>query len=917
MKRLIIIIMSVFWLALYGEGKKPVNLSVAEGFKNPVGYSLENLSFSWMLPQGDGIRQTAYRIQVVSDPNHFRLNDVDLDRIRLWDSGKVESGQSVKVPFGIKNYEPFSGDRLFWRVKYWDNSGGESEWSDINFFEYGKLPGHFYGSYITGGFPKDKNYMLKVAKNKYVNKVKRNEVKPLYFRKEFDTAKEIKKARLYVASLGIYQAYVNGKKVGDEFWGTGWTDYRKRLQCDTYDVTEMLRCGNNVLAATLGDGWYSGTIAWRHVTIYGDVPALKMLLEIEYADGMRMNVATSDSWRWSYGPIQYSDIYMGEVYDARLEMDGWNDVGFDDSGWLSAKIFIPATSPIIDPRRDPPVRAVGALTPKSVKKIGEDAYIFDMGQNMVGWISVDLDIPKGKKITIRYAEMLNKDGTLYTENYRAATSRDEIIGKGGRLKWSPSFTFHGFRYVEVSGIDYQPEPEDVKGVVLHTDMAHTSGFECSDELINKLHSCIIWGQKSNFFSVPTDCPQRDERLGWTGDAAVFAPTAAFNMDVNSFYAKWTRDLLDAQLADGRYPWIAPDVLNCANGAPVWGDAGVIIPWEVYMAYGDKKILENNYEGMKKWVEWQRRDAKNFIRSDVGFGDWLQPHAKLTRGDTPVSLIATAYFAHTADLLSKAARVLGNQADAKKYASLSEDVKSAFNKRFVKSDGSIESDTQTAYLLPLRFDIIPSGEMRGKVFAKLLERIEKDGFHLNTGFVGTPHLNPVLTKFGRNDLACRLLFNRTYPSWLYPIMQGATTMWERWNSYSHKDGFGNVDMNSFNHYAYGAIGQWLYKDIGGLWYDEPGYKRILFDPHPDKRFSYVSVWHDTPYGRASSRWTISNGRMNWSILIPSNSEGRVVFRTGDASSVRVGGKAAPISGKTEDGYPFAILPSGEYFITYTL
>ncbi len=900
-------------LPLFAVAQKPINLTVGENFINPVGYSLDDLSFSWQLPSADNLKQVAYQIQVVSDIEHFSLNDVDLSRISIWDTRKVESSQSVNIPFFRKLA---SGERLYWRVKYWDNKGEESNWSDVNFFEAGDLSGTLpKGEWISCAFEPKKTIptitnCLGRAKSK-----PKTEVQPTYFRKEFETKKPIKKARLRVASLGIYQVYLNGEKVGDEFWGTGWTDYSKRVQVDTFDVTEKLKNGENAIGAILADGWYSGRISWLHKGVYGDIPALKICLEVIYNDGSTDFVFSDDSWKFSYGAIQYSDIYMGEKYDARLEMKGWNKVDFDDSKWSEKPLVNAVTkSPKEEPRRDTPIRAMNYLIPISVKKIADKTYIFDMGQNMVGVVDVKLSASKNQKITLRYAEMLNSDGTLYTENYRSAASRDEFISNGKTTIWSPTFTFHGFRYVEVSGIDYEPDVDDLRGIVLHNDMKETAGFSCSNALINKLQSCIIWGQKSNFFSVPTDCPQRDERFGWTGDAVAFVATAAFNMDVRAFFHKWTLDLRDAQRPDGNVPWIIPDVLNDANGAPFWGDSAVIIPWEIYMAYGDLKILKNSYDSMKKWVEFQKSSAKDFIRPNGGFGDWLQPFSKKWTGDTRNDIIATAYFAYTAEILSKTAEILGKKEDVKPYKQLSDDVKKAFDKRFVKDDGQIECDTQTAYVVPLNLDIILP-EKRAKVFEKFLSRLKKDGYYLRTGFIGTPHLNPTLSKFGRSDLAYRLLLNKEYPSWLYPVLQGATTMWERWNSYTHKDGFGDANMNSFNHYAYGAIGQWIYKDVGGIWYADAGYSKILFAPTPNAELSPVSLWRETPYGKATSKWSFKDGKMNWKISIPSNTEGVVVFKTSDSNSILINGKPLIKFDKSPEGIPTATLGSGVYNIYF--
>ncbi len=912
MRRLNIYILSI--LPLFAIAQKPTNLIIGENFDNPVGYHLDDLTFSWQLPSGEDVKQTAYRIQVVSDIDDFSLTEIDLNRVSIWDTKKVDSSQSANIPFFRKLV---SGERLYWRVKYWDNQGSESDWSEIKFFEAGETSGTLAkGDWISCAFsPKKIIPTITDSMGRATLKPK-TEVQPTYFRKEFKTKKEIKKARLRATSLGIYQVYLNGKKVGDEFWGTGWTDYSKRVQVDTYDVTKNLKKGENAIGAILADGWYAGRIGSRHKGAYGDIPTLKICLEIEYDDGSTDFIFTDKTWKFSYGAIQYSDIYMGEKYDARLEMKGWNDVDFDDSEWSENPLVnASALSPKEEPRRDTPIRVMNVLTPISVKKIADKTYVFDMGQNMVGWVDVKLSAPKNKKIMLRYSEMLNKDGTLYTENYRSASSRDVVISNGKKMRWSPTFTFHGFRYVEVSGMDYTPSVDDLRGIVLHNDMKETAGFVCSNELINKLQSCIIWGQKSNFFSVPTDCPQRDERLGWTGDAVAFVATAAYNMDVRAFFSKWLQDLRDSQRADGNIPWVVPDILKTFNGAPFWSDAAVVIPWEIYMAYGDLKTLKNSYDSMKKWVDFQKASSKDLIRPNGGFGDWLQPYAKNLKGETPNNLIATAYFAYTAEILSKVANLLGKKEDAQTYKKLSDEVKVAFDKRFVKENGELESDMQTAYVVPLNLDVILP-EKREKVFEKFIARLERDGFYLRTGFIGTPHLNPTLSKFGRTDLGYRLLLNKEYPSWLYPVQQGATTMWERWNSYTHKDGFGDANMNSFNHYAYGAIGQWIYKEVGGLWYAEAGYKKILFAPTPNAELSPVSLWRETPYGRASSKWSIGkNGKMNWQISIPSNSEGVVIFKTSNKDSITINGKAVAKLETSPYGYPTTTLPSGVYNISF--
>jgi len=908
MKKIGIIAFSLLAPALFAS-EKPLDLRVCENLKNPVGYTLDTPSFSWKLPSG---AQTAYRVQVVSDPEHFALTDVDLGRIAIWDSGKVESSRSVNVPFFRKMA---SQERLYWRVKYWGESGDESEWSQVAFFEAGLEEG-LDGKWISSPYkPKITMPTLRVN-GKIMNKPPKTQVRPTYFRREFSLPKEVKRARMYVASLGFFQAYLNGEKVGDDFLGTGWTDYHARVQTNAYDITDSLRKGANAVGALLGDGWYAGTIGWRHKGVYGDIPAIKIYIDVEFVDGTTFSLKTDGDWKASYGAVQSADIYMGEKCDLNFEMRGWNAPKFDDSLWAKAAVDLVSPPKEENPRRNTPIRAMNVLKPISVKKIAEGAYIFDFGQNMVGFPRARLKAPKGAKITLRYAEMLNPDGTLYTENYRFAASRDEIVSAGGKFEWTPLLTFHGFRYVEVSGLKYAPGLDALEGVVLHNDMAPTGGFECSNEDVNKLQRCIIWGQKSNFVSVPTDCPQRDERLGWTGDATAFAPTAAFNMDVAAFYAKWSLDMRDAQRRDGNMPFICPDILGGINGGPCWGDAIVVIPYETYLAFGDKKILADNYAAMKKWVDYQLSTAKDFIRPEIGFGDWLQPNAKKMTGDTPKSLIATAYFAYTAGVVAECAKLLGKKEDAASYAKLSEDVKKAFNARFVKPDGLVESDAQTAYALPLNLGVILP-EMREKVFAKFVEKMERDNFTLSTGFVGTPHLNLALSKFGRSDIAYKLLLNKNYPSWLYPITQGATTMWERWNSYTHETGFGDANMNSFNHYAYGAVGQWLYKDVGGLWHAAPGYSKILFAPSPTRSLSSASVWHETPYGTASSSWTLEGDNFDWTIKIPPNSEGIVICKTELPDTVLVGGNPPQNASKTPEGYPTFTLKSGTHKISFKI
>ncbi len=887
---------------------RPQDLTVGESFRNPVGLNLENMSFSWKLPPiRKGISQSAYQIEVFD--SYGKL---------LWNSAKVESNQSIKLPYGGR--QPFSRERLTWRVRVWDENGDISEWSDTASFESGLLTNAEWKGKWISTTQQPEIFTEERKKGDSLRKCKILKLPPTLFRKEIRLGPSIKTARLYVTARGIYQIYVNGQKAGKDFWSPGWTDYDKRVQSVTYDVTSLVSEGKNAIGAYLAAGWYAGRLGWNFDACnYGTKPQLLAQLEIVYKDGSSAIIPTDETWKWAEGPVVYADIFDGEDYDARREIKAWNEANFDDSNWNAVAVESTGKTPLIEPMRSQPIIEKEVLHAISVNEVKPGTCIFDFGQNMVGWARINVPAIKGQKITIRFAEMLNADGSLYTDNYRTARSTDSYIPSGNSAQWEPSFTFHGFRYVELSGLpeNAKPQIDWVKGVVLYNDIEQIGSFVCSNPKINRLQSNIQWGQRGNFFSVPTDCPQRDERMGWTGDAQVFCPTAAFNMNVEAFFSKWFFDIRDTQDPDGAYPDIAPmKNPKWKGGKAAWGDAGVICPWEIYLAYGNKNVLERNYGSMKRYIDYLKKSSNNFIRPEIGYGDWLQPNRPRGKSDASKAMIGTAYFARSADLASKTAKALGKSADAKEYARLASDVKDAFCKKYLKTDGTVENDCQTAYLLALAFDILPEN-MRAKSFEKLLAALKRDKWHLNTGFVGTPLLNPVLSRFGRSDIAYRLLNNETYPSWLYSVNQGATTMWERWNSYSHKDGFGDANMNSFNHYAYGAIGQWLYKDVAGIWRDDtiPGYKNIIFAPKPGGGLNFASASNATPYGAAASSWKISDGVMEWTVVIPPNATGTIVFPTANPRSIRVDGNRPAESSLTiKDGYPAMLkVPSGEYRI----
>ncbi|HHV99352.1 MAG TPA: family 78 glycoside hydrolase catalytic domain, partial [Clostridiaceae bacterium] len=723
------------------------------------------------------------------------------------------------------------------------------------------------------------------------------------FRKEFtvDPEKEVKRARLYSSALGVYEAYINGRKVGTDKLAPGWTDYFSYVFYQTYDVTDLINQGENAIGAIVGNGWYSGHVSTGagNVNKYGVDVAFIGQLEIEYTDGTRQIIATDDTWKSTKnGPFLATDNQDGETYDARREMPGWDKPDFDDSDWNNTKIATKSSiNTKVDVEKvslraqiDPPVTVTQELTVKSVTEPEPGVYIFDLGQNIAGWARIKVKGPAGTKIRLRYGEMLydekyesqgHKEGTLYTENLRTAKATDYYILKGdpeGEV-YEPRFTFHGFRYIEVTGYPGVPTADDVTGVVVGSDIKPVGYYETSDPLVNQLFSNIVWGQRGNFLSIPTDCPQRDERLGWTGDAQVFSRTAMINMDVNQFFRKYMLDVKTAQRANGAIYDIAPAQGHAVGeGNAAWADAAVIIPWNMYITYGDTRIIEEFYDMMQKHIAYYRDVrpkgvAGTYIIKDCAYGDWLS-----IGESTPNDVVATAYFAYSTDLLSRMARVIGKTEDAEYYEQLFEDIRADFNRYFVSENGMIKGNSQTAYLLALKMNLLPTEELRQKAAENLIKRLEANNWHLSTGFVGVSYLCPVLSDMGYSDVAYQLLLNQTYPSWLYSVVNGATTIWERWNSYTKENGFGPVSMNSFNHYSYGSIGEWMYNHSAGIDVDtsNPGYKHILIKPEPNKAFSYVKGSYDSVYGKIESNWTLDKdtGSFVLNVRIPANTTATV-------------------------------------------
>ncbi len=701
---------------------------------------------------------------------------------------------------------------------------------------------------------------------------------PPYLRKDFTLDKPVRRATLCASALGIFEMHLNGQRVGQDYFMPGYTDYRKRVYYAAYDVTGQLKEGSNSIGGILGDGWYAGYLAWMGKrNFFGPATRLGAQLDIEFADGSTRQIITDDSWRASYGPILHADMLHGCAYDPRKEMPGWDAPGFDESQWkpvdVSEKIaLVPSAYPADGVRRD------DELATKAVTEPLPGEYVFDLGQNMVGWVRLKVSGAPGQKITVRHGEMLNPDGTVYTANLRSARATDEYFLKGnGEETFEPYFTFHGFRYVQVSGLTSEPAPAAVTGIVVHSAMERTGHFECSNPMLNQLYSNIIWGQKGNYFDIPTDCPQRDERQGWMGDAQVFVRTAACNYDIAGFFTKWLVDVGDAQLPDGAFSVVSPNILPdlCAG----WGDAGVICSWTVYHVYGDKRIIEAHYDQMARWIAFLQQRSHDGLSPDFGpYGDWLNVDQP-----TPKDVIATAYFGQSTRLLAEMAHAIGREDDAKKYDDLFQQIRSAFTTAFVSDDGTVKGDSQTGYLLALRFDLVPE-EKRPALAAHLVERIQARDWHLSTGFLGVNLLLPTLRDVGRTDVAYRLLENTTYPSWGYSVVNGATTIWERWNSYTREKGFGDVGMNSFNHYSYGSCAQWMFSTIGGIDTDGPGFRNIVIHPQPGGDLTYAKTSYESINGLIATDWKRENDALSLNVTIPPNTAATILVPATEKSVV---------------------------------
>ena len=828
-----------------------------------------------------GWRQAAYEVETCGPDGHRRHG-----------TGRVASDQSVLVPWPFAPLQ--SRERVEVRVRVWGAAAQVSAWSASQEVEVGLLhPDDWAARFVTPDWVEDNSH---------------EQPCPL-LRHEFDIRANVVRARLYVTALGVYETYLNGVTIGDHVLAPGWTTYHHRLRYQTFDVTGLMREGRNALGAVLGDGWYRGRLGFGggRRNIYGDRLALLAQLEMTYADGSAERVVTDGTWRAATGPILSSSLYDGETYDARLERASWAEPGYDDHAWTGVRALDRDLTTLVAPE-GPPVRRIELVAPVAITTSPSGRTIVDFGQNLVGRLRLSVHGEAGQTITLRHAEVL-QDGEFCTRPLRHAQATDRYtLRGGGEEMWEPRFTVHGFRYAEVEGWPGQPRAEDLHAVVCHSDLERTGWFACSDPLLNRLHENVVWSMRGNFLDIPTDCPQRDERLGWTGDIQVFAPTATFLYDSAGFLSSWLADLAAEQRdAAGVVPFVVPNVIDGpAVPATAWGDAAVIVPWVLYQRYGDARILDIQFESMRAWVDLITERAGKTYLWDTGFqfGDWLDPAAppdKPAAARTDPSLVATAYFARSAELTGRVAGILGRSDDEAHYLALAARVRDAFATEYVSPSGRLVSDAPTAYALALQFGLLRDAVQRRHAGARLAALTRESGYRVSTGFVGTPLICDALCSVGAYDAAYRLLTQRACPSWLYPVTMGATTIWERWDSLLPDGSVNPGDMTSFNHYALGAVTDWLHRTVAGLAPAAPGYRRIEVRPRPGGGLTQARARHRTPYGYADVAWRIVGEEITVEVIVPPNTTATVTLPGGDAPSVEIG------SGMYRWSYPYHPTP----------
>ncbi len=869
----------------------------------PLGIDEARPRLSWLVESDQpGARQTHYRVRVATTESALS------GTADLWDSDWIESDRTTHIAYAGRALH--SRESCHWQVE------SRLTFADGSMAEVVSAP-----SLWTMGLLEKSDWSAKwiAADPEIIHRDPEATAPslldpgtPAVFSRQFTLPAAVRRATLYTTARGLVDVKANGRAITADFFAPEWTDYDKRIHYRTYDVTALLSAGANQLSATLGDGWWSGYVGWQETRArYGSLEnSLLLQLEVELTDGLRLTLGTDRTWQCATGPILSSDFMMGEVYDARRT----------PHAWLHAREVAAPAVPLVAQRSEP-VRVVQELTPVSLNEIRPGVWIYDLAQNFSGLVRLRVKhLPAGIRLTLRHGERLSPDGTLYVENLRRAKATDTYIARGDAEEtYTPHFTFHGFQFVELTahtpdgiallGAAFQPDIDSVTGLAIQSATPPAGHFECSNADVNRLWLNGVWSQRDNFLSVPTDCPQRDERLGWMGDAQVFLRTASYNADIAAFFTKWMVDVEDAQTPEGIFPDTAPRLREGENfiglgnlgGSAGWADAGVIIPYTLWQVYGDRRILERHYGAMTKWVNWIATHNPNGLRLNQlanNYGDWLCIPSDTSFGThSPMkNLLATAYWADDCTKLSRIAEVLGRPSDARRYQKLFEHVREAFQREWLRADGELIVETQTAYLLALAFDLLPT-EVRARAAERLVANIRDLDWHLSTGFIGISHLNPQLTLAGHSDVAYRLLLRDDYPSWLYPVKHGATTIWERWNGWTHADGFFNPHMNSFNHYSLGSVGEWLFRHVAGIEVDpaQPGFQHFILRPYLNSGLAHARATYRTMHGEIASAWQLTGETFTWSIRIPANCTAQV-FVPGKNAAEILGAGRYEFSGK---------------------
>ena len=671
------------------------------------------------------------------------------------------------------------------------------------------------------------------------------------YRYRFECNKQIKSAALEITAMGVYEAHMNGSRIGDFILAPGWTVYHKRHQYQTYDITHLIQASNEI-TVTVGKGWYrGGFLTWRDKNFWGAVPGLIAAINLIYADGTEETITTDRQWLSRESSIRFAEIYDGEIYDASFQSEEWEHTSYHFS---PVDNLIPQEGEIVcEHEQIKPVEVI--TTPKGER-------VIDFGQNMTGYVEFDIEGKSGDRVVYTHAEILDAEGNFYTENLRSAKQRIEYICRDGFQTYKPHHTFMGFRYIRIDEAPDYIDTDAFRVIVVHSDIRRTGHFECSNEKVNKLYSNILWGQRDNFLDIPTDCPQRDERLGWTGDAQVFVKTASYNYDINRFFVKWLKDLAVEQRSNGAVPDIVPDIIQDMPVTSGWGDAATICPWQIYLTYGDKTVLENQIDSMTAWVEYihSRGEEEYLWVGEDQMGDWLGLDAPegTYKGSSDTDLIASAYFARSTEILAEALKVLGK--DSTYYENMHREIVCAFQRRFK------EYKTQTECAISLVFNL---AQNKSETAAKLADMVRSNGNKLTTGFLGTPYIMEALSENGYTDVAYSLLLQEEYPSWLFSVNMGATTVWEHWDSLKADGSMWSTRMNSFNHYAYGCVGAWMYETVCGIRIDEdlPGFERVIICPKPDERLRWARASVDTRFGTIKSGWTYTDGEIVYEFELP--------------------------------------------------